>query len=121
MSSPIESQEAPVDLQEAIGLLDSILRLDAVPSDARLALANVYSELLDMRPPYHPIQPQALDGASWGEAAHRAADALSRLVDADPVPQPALSVRWALAARSVRKVALSSAPEAGPAMGRTER
>ena len=120
MSDRIESQHAPDDLQEAIGLLDSILQVGDVPSDARLVLTDVYSELLDVRPPYAPIHPRALDGASWGEAAHRTADALNRLIDTDPVPRPAHSVRWALAARNVRKAALSSAAATNPAADRTK-
>ena len=115
MNPGAEWQPAPAHLGEALALLDTTLQLTDLPPEASIVLAEVYSDLLDVRPPYKPVEPAVAGELAWRDAAHRAADALGRLIEQDPSPAPGLVVRWALAARTARKVAM--APVAAPISG----
>jgi hypothetical protein len=105
VSSTGDSQEAPQELGEAVALLDGVLQRDDVPSEARLVIADVYSALLDVAPPYAPIEPRDVRSGTWEQATRDAAAALERLVEQQSDASPARSVQWGTAVRTLRETA----------------
>lgn len=103
MSTPIPTQTPPPPLQRALNLLDGVLLRDDVPTDARLDLTRVFSDLLDVSPPYPPTVPDTSQYGPWPVAVREAAAALEQLINRpDPDVPPAVMVRHAVALRGLR-------------------
>lgn len=105
MSDPIPTQPIPPSLKNAIRLLDGVLLRDNVPLDARLELADAYSALLDVRPPYPPVfgDNATEAGRTWPTVVEDIIAALSPLItDPDPLASPSVLLRYAAAIRTLR-------------------
>ncbi len=113
MSTTGDSQEAPRELREAVALLDGVLQRDDVPSEARLVIADVYGALLDVAPPYAPIEPRDVRSGTWQRATRDAAEALERLIEQEAGSSPSRLVPWGMAARTLRETAPPSSSSEG--------
>lgn len=105
MSSPIPTQPIPPPLKDAICLLDEVLLRDDVPLDARLELSDVYSALLDVRPPYPPVLADSTTETDqpWTAVVKHVITALHPLItDPDPSASPSVMLRYGIAIRTLR-------------------
>lgn len=105
MTEPIQTQPIPPARAHAILLLDTALLRGDVPLHVRMELADVYSRLLDVRPPYPPVLADStieLD-QPWPAVVEDVVTALSRLIaDPDPSASPSVVIGYGLAIRTLR-------------------
>ncbi|WP_340289780.1 hypothetical protein [Aquipuribacter hungaricus] len=99
----IPTQRPSAPLSRALDLLDGLLCRSDVPGPVRRDLADVFDDLVDVRPPYPPTTPTHRRDQPWPAVAQEIADALRELIDhPDPATVPAVAIRHSLALRALR-------------------
>lgn len=105
MSEPIPTQPIPPSLKRAVALLDTALLRDDVPLQVGLELADVYSALLDVRPPYPPALADSTVELiePWPAVVEDVISTLSPLVaEPNPSASPSVVIGYGLAIRTLR-------------------
>ncbi|MFC3690532.1 hypothetical protein [Aquipuribacter hungaricus] len=103
----------PPQLVRALGLLDTLLLRDDLPSEARLALSDVHAQLLDLSPADASPAP-ATSTRPWTFLVDEVTVALGRLIaHPDPGTPPATAHRHAHAVRALQAARHTTA-DTGP-------